>query len=41
MGHDHSHNDGNLRRVLLALTFTGVFMVVEVIGGILRRSSMD
>ena len=38
MGHDHSHNDGNLRRVLLALTFTGVFMVVEVIGGILSGS---
>ena len=36
--HAHSKNDGNMRRVLIALVITGLFMVVEVIGGILSGS---
>ena len=39
---DHSHvheaNEKNLRRVLIALVLTGLFMVVEVIGGIISGS---
>jgi cobalt-zinc-cadmium efflux system protein len=42
MSHSHDHNrdrtSSNMRRVLIALTLTGVFMVVEVIGGILSGS---
>ena len=38
MGNGHSHSDGNMRRVVLALILTGSFMVVEVIGGILSGS---
>ena len=38
MGNGHSHTDGNMRRVILALILTGSFMVVEVIGGILSGS---
>ena len=50
MGHDHDHDsdhghahveaaDGsNLKRVLIALVLTGVFMFVEVVGGILSGS---
>ncbi len=38
MGGGHSHNDGNMRRVILALILTGAFMIVEVIGGILSGS---
>lgn len=38
MGNGHSHSDGNMRRVILALILTGSFMVVEVIGGILSGS---
>ena len=38
MGGDHSHNDGNMRRVVFALVLTGAFMIVEVIGGILSGS---
>jgi len=38
MGGDHSHNDGNMRRVIFALILTGAFMIVEVIGGILSGS---
>lgn len=37
--HDHAHgSSGNLRRVLIALTLTGMFMLVEVVGGILSGS---
>ena len=32
------HGSGNMKRVLIALTLTGSFMVVEVIGGILAGS---
>jgi len=32
------HRSGNLRRVSIALALTGVFMVVEVVGGILAGS---
>src|SRR5210317_2425275 len=32
------HGNGNMKRVLIALTLTGIFMVVEVIGGILAGS---
>jgi cobalt-zinc-cadmium efflux system protein len=32
------HGSGNMKRVLIALTLTGAFMVVEVIGGILAGS---
>jgi len=38
MGDGHSHNDGNMRRVVFALILTGTFMIVEVIGGILSGS---
>lgn len=38
MGNGHSHSDGNMRRVILALILTACFMVVEVIGGILSGS---
>jgi cobalt-zinc-cadmium efflux system protein len=40
MPHDHQHDaeEGNLRRVLIALVLTGVFMVVEVVGGIISGS---
>jgi cobalt-zinc-cadmium efflux system protein len=34
----HSHDNSNMRRVLIALLLTGSFMVVEVIGGILSGS---
>lgn len=34
----HAHNNSNMRRVVVALVLTGVFMVVEVIGGILSGS---
>jgi len=36
--HNHDHTSGNMRRVIIALVLTGVFMVVEVIGGILSGS---
>lgn len=42
MSHEHDHHDdadeSNLRRVIIALVLTGVFMVVEVIGGIISGS---
>ena len=40
MGHDHDHskNDGNLRRVVVALVLTGAFMIVEIVGGIISGS---
>lgn len=42
MSHDHSHSHGahdkNLSRVMIALVLTGLFMVVEVIGGIISGS---
>ncbi|MCH7829618.1 MAG: cation diffusion facilitator family transporter [Proteobacteria bacterium] len=42
MSHEHDHHDdadeSNLRRVMIALVLTGVFMVVEVIGGIISGS---
>lgn len=38
MSHPDGHPDTNLRRVLLALTLTGTFMIAEVIGGILSGS---
>ena len=34
----HAHDNSNMRRVTIALVLTGVFMVVEVIGGILSGS---
>ena len=34
----HSHDNSNMRRVVIALLLTGSFMVVEVIGGILSGS---
>ena len=39
-GHAHVHeaSESNFRRVLVALTLTGTFMVVEVIGGIISGS---
>jgi cobalt-zinc-cadmium efflux system protein len=37
--HGHGHrDDGNMRRVMVALCLTGAFMLVEVIGGILSGS---
>jgi cobalt-zinc-cadmium efflux system protein len=42
--HDHGHspvheaNEKNLRRVMIALVLTGLFMVVEVVGGIISGS---
>jgi len=40
MAHDHSHgsSDANARRLLLAFTVTAVFMVIEVVGGIISGS---
>ena len=50
MGHDHDHDsdhghahveaadESNLKRVLIALVLTGVFMFVEIVGGILSGS---
>ena len=40
MGHDHDHgnNDGNMRRVIVALVLTGFFMIVEIVGGIISGS---
>ncbi len=38
MNPDHTNNDGNKRRVQIALVLTATFMVVEVIGGILSGS---
>ena len=45
-GHSHSHehehalggDNGNLKRVVVALVLTGLFMVVEVVGGIISGS---
>jgi cobalt-zinc-cadmium efflux system protein len=34
----HDADEGNLRRVLIALVLTGAFMVVEVVGGIISGS---
>lgn len=34
----HVHPNSNMRRVMVALVLTGVFMIVEVIGGILSGS---
>ena len=36
--HEHGSDDSNQRRVLLALVVTGLFMVVEVVGGLLSGS---
>ena len=38
MSAEHIHTDGNVQRVQIALVLTGVFMIVEVIGGILSGS---
>ena len=38
MGHSHTQDAGNIRRVQVALALTGTFMVVEVIGGIFSGS---
>lgn len=40
MAHEYRHDadEGNLRRVLIALVLTGAFMVVEVVGGIISGS---
>jgi cobalt-zinc-cadmium efflux system protein len=37
-GHVQKANQSNLRRVMIALVLTGVFMVVEVVGGIISGS---
>ncbi len=39
-GHAHAHaaGEGNLKRVMVALVLTGLFMIVEVVGGILSGS---
>ena len=41
-GHGHSNNheanEKNLRRVMIALVLTGLFMVVEIVGGIISGS---
>ncbi len=39
-GHSHARkaNEKNLRRVMVALVLTGVFMIVEVVGGIISGS---
>jgi cobalt-zinc-cadmium efflux system protein len=34
----HAHHNSNMRRVTIALVLTGVFMIVEVIGGLLSGS---
>src|ERR671923_2104561 len=36
--HIHGHDSGNERRMLLAAILTGVFMIVEVVGGLLSGS---
>jgi cobalt-zinc-cadmium efflux system protein len=38
MTHDDHKTDGNIKRVLIAFVLTGMFMIVEVIGGILSNS---
>ena len=40
MAHEYRHDadEGNLKRVLIALVLTGAFMVVEVVGGIISGS---
>jgi cobalt-zinc-cadmium efflux system protein len=38
MGHSHSQDAGNIKRVQIALALTGTFMIVEVIGGVLSGS---
>ncbi|MFQ5609825.1 MAG: cation diffusion facilitator family transporter [Woeseiaceae bacterium] len=38
MAHEHANLDSNMRRVVIALILTGVFMVVEIIGGIISGS---
>ena len=34
----HAHDNSNMRRVTIALVLTGLFMIVEVVGGILSGS---
>ena len=36
--HGHEASGGNMRRVMIALVLTGLFMIVEVIGGIVSGS---
>lgn len=36
--HVHAANQSNLRRVMIALVLTGMFMIVEVVGGIISGS---
>jgi cobalt-zinc-cadmium efflux system protein len=36
--HEDAANRGNLNRVLIALVLTGVFMVIEVVGGVISGS---
>jgi len=38
MGHGHTGDTGNIRRILIALVLTGTFMLVEVAGGIIAGS---
>ena len=38
MAHEHDANQKNMRRVMIALVLTGVFMIVEVVGGIISGS---
>jgi cobalt-zinc-cadmium efflux system protein len=38
-GHDHSHDHGDsVRRLWIALSLTGVFLIAEVVGGLLSNS---
>ena len=38
MSHDHTNQQGNIKRVQIALVLTATFMLVEVVGGILSGS---
>ncbi len=38
MSAEHTHVEGNVKRVQIALILTGAFMIVEVIGGVLSGS---
>jgi cobalt-zinc-cadmium efflux system protein len=38
MGHSHNHDAGNIKRIQFALVLTGIFMLVEVVGGVISGS---
>lgn len=38
MGHDHNHASGNIRSLTIALMLTGLFLIAEVVGGLLTGS---